>query len=185
MPKDIGFYSNNTAVDYAPTAKENADAAALSEAAALASEVAASASEVAAEAAADSIIELSVVYVALSTGETPYVEFDEPTSTLTFYIAGGADGADGADGSDGADGDDGATGPQGEQGLTGDNGTNGTNGQDGDDGISISSSSYNAGNGKITINYADGTSLTTSDLRGQDGADGGEDSATAMAIALG
>ena len=179
MPKDIGFYSNNTAVDYAPTAKENADAAALSEAAALASEVAASASEVAAEAAADSIIELSVVYVALSTGETPYVEFDEPTSTLTFYIAGGADGADGADG------DDGATGPQGEQGLTGDNGTNGTNGQDGDDGISISSSSYNAGNGKITINYADGTSLTTSDLRGQDGADGGEDSATAMAIALG
>jgi len=154
------------------------DATAAKVAAELAQTLAEAAKDIAVS-KSDAITELSVVYVALSTGSTPYVTYDTATSTITLYIAGGADG------SDGADGDDGATGPQGEQGLTGDNGTNGTNGQDGDDGISISSSIYNAGNGKITIYYADGTSLTTSDLRGQDGADGGEDSATAMAIALG
>ncbi|CDF77777.1 hypothetical protein BN863_650 [Formosa agariphila KMM 3901] len=108
----------------------------------------------------------------------------------------GTDGANGADGATGADGvgidsttdngdgtftisyTDGTsfttpdfTGPQGAQGIAGTDGTNGTNGAAGADGVGIDSTTDN-GDGTFTISYTDGTSFTTPDFTGPQGAQG-------------
>jgi len=111
----------------------------------------------------------------------------------------GPPGNDGADGQDGVgiastvDNNDGTftinytdgssftttdlTGPRGEQGIQGPpgndgvDGLNGTDGADGQDGVGIASTVDN-NDGTFTINYTDGSSFTTADLTGPQGAQG-------------
>ncbi|TVR80503.1 MAG: hypothetical protein EA412_04635 [Chitinophagaceae bacterium] len=59
----------------------------------------------------------------------------------------------------------------GPQGPAGPQGTSGSDGQDGTDGVGIVSTTDNQ-NGTFTINYSDGSSFTTIDLTGQQGATG-------------
>lgn len=79
-------------------------------------------------------------------------------------------GLTGARGAQGAKGDTGAMGIQGPQGPTGPEGPAGIAGTDGAD-LTIEQISYN-GNGVFTWQFSDGTSYTTPDLRGPQGATG-------------
>lgn len=63
------------------------------------------------------------------------------------------------------------TGPQGPIGLTGATGQQGPAGNNGQNGVGISSTIDN-GNGTFTLNYSDGSSFTTSNLTGPQGAIG-------------
>jgi len=58
------------------------------------------------------------------------------------------------------------------QGATGPVGPTGPAGTDGDDGNGISSTTYDAATGQLTLSFTDSTSVTTGDLRGQDGQPG-------------
>lgn len=58
------------------------------------------------------------------------------------------------------------------KGADGVAGSNGTPGTPGTDGVGISSSSYNASTGILTLNFSDSTSFQTGDLRGSAGATG-------------
>jgi hypothetical protein len=66
------------------------------------------------------------------------------------------------------------TGPQGATGATGPQGPTGApgnDGQDGEDGVGITSATDN-GDGTFTLNFSDGSSFTTADLTGPQGATG-------------
>ena len=77
-------------------------------------------------------------------------------------------GADGQDGMDGQDGQDGTDGQDGQDGMDGQDGQDGTDGQDGR-GIS---QAYINEEGKLTIEYSDGTSAVLDTVVGADGKDG-------------
>ncbi|WP_335974148.1 hypothetical protein [Gaetbulibacter jejuensis] len=86
----------------------------------------------------------------------------------------GPQGAQGIQGEQGPIGPTGLTGPQGVQGPPGNDGAdglNGTDGADGQDGVGIASTVDN-NNGTFTINFTDGSSFTTADLTGPQGAQG-------------
>ena len=107
----------------------------------------------------------------------------EVNATLTKYVCNGAvgatgaqgpiglTGATGAQGIQGPAGPTGATGAQGVQGSNGAAGAAGTNGTNGTNGVGITSTVDN-GDGTFTLNYSDGTSFTTADLTGPQGATG-------------
>ena len=80
----------------------------------------------------------------------------------------GIQGIQGPKGDTGEKGDTGATGPQ---GPAGNDGADGTDGQDGEDGVGIASVVLN-NDYTLTINFTDGTSTTTSSIRGPQGATG-------------
>ena len=83
----------------------------------------------------------------------------------------GPTGPAGADGADGADGAQGIQGIQGPQGATGGDGPQGIAGNDGADGNGIVSATNN-GDGTFTLTFDDGTTFTTDDLTGPQGATG-------------
>jgi hypothetical protein len=88
----------------------------------------------------------------------------------------GPQGAQGIQGIAGINGAVGATGPQGIQGIDGPQGqagNNGMNGANGFDGNGIASTTDN-GDGTFTLTYDDGSSFTTSDLTGPQGAAGAQ-----------
>lgn len=82
----------------------------------------------------------------------------------------GPTGATGARGAEGAKGDKGEQGAQGPQGLTGPQGIAGPAGADGKD-LTVEQIGYN-GDGTFTWQFSDGTSFTTPDMRGPQGATG-------------
>ncbi len=94
---------------------------------------------------------------------------DNGNGTFTFNYTDGSSfttgNLTGLQGAQGPTGMTGATGPQGPQGIPGPAGTNGQNG------VGISST-INNGNGTYTFNYTDGSSFTTSNLTGPQGATG-------------
>ena len=90
------------------------------------------------------------------------LDMAEVNATLTKYVCNGAVGATGVQGPTGL------TGANGAQGATGPAGTNGTNGTNG---VGITSTVDN-GDGTFTLNYSDGSSFTTADLTGPQGATG-------------
>ena len=99
--------------------------------------------------------------------------YDDGTTFTTSDLT-GPQGATGATGPQGPIGLTGATGSQGIQGVagaTGAQGVAGTNGTDGVDGNGIASTTDN-GDGTFTFTYDDGTTFTTSDLTGPQGATG-------------
>ena len=84
----------------------------------------------------------------------------------TTYTSADLTGPQGATGSQGLTGPQGATGSQGPQGVAGPTGPQGATGADGN---GIASTSDN-GDGTFTFTYDDGTTFTTSDLTGPEGA---------------
>ncbi|MBT6639221.1 hypothetical protein HOB50_02340, partial [Candidatus Woesearchaeota archaeon] len=100
------------------------------------------------------------------------------------------DGTNGVNGIDGVDGDSctitnngdgthtvtcGATTTtlnDGTNGVDGTNGINGVDGTNGVDGVGISSATYASATGILTLTYSDGSTLSTTDLRGTAGTDG-------------
>ena len=80
----------------------------------------------------------------------------------------GIQGPAGNDGTNGTNGNDGAVGATGPQGPAGADGTNGTDGVDGNGIVSTTDN----GDGTFTFTYDDGTTFTTSDLTGPQGATG-------------
>jgi hypothetical protein len=107
--------------------------------------------------------------------------FDDGSTFVTSDLTGpqgaaGAQGAQGIQGVAGINGPVGATGPQGIQGIDGPQGpegNNGMNGANGLDGNGIASTTDN-GDGTFTLTYDDGSSFTTSDLTGPQGATGAQ-----------
>jgi hypothetical protein len=89
-------------------------------------------------------------------------------SSFTTADLTGPQGAQGIQGEQGPIGPTGATGPQGIQGPPGNDGVDGLNGQDG---VGITSTVDN-NDGTFTLNYSDGSSFTTADLTGPQGAQG-------------
>lgn len=97
-----------------------------------------------------------------------------PAQTLNLVLPKGDTGATGPQGPQGETGPQGATGPQGPQGIkgdTGDKGDKGDKGDTGDDGNGIVSTTMNP-DYTLTITYTDGTTFTTTSIRGAQGPQG-------------
>lgn len=118
-------------------------------------------------------------------GITPHID-----STTKRWMIGetdtgiAAEGTPGPRGEQGPKGDPGTTGPKGEQGIQGpkgDPGPAGTNGKDGTDGVSptVVVASNTATEYKLTITDKNG-SITTPNLKGQNGSGGGSGSSTSF-----
>lgn len=97
-----------------------------------------------------------------------------PAQTLNLVLPKGDTGATGPQGPQGETGPQGVTGPQGPQGIkgdTGDKGDKGDKGDTGDDGNGIVSTTMNP-DYTLTITYTDGTTFTTTSIRGAQGPQG-------------